>query len=272
MRYIEEINGKRKGVFLVNLDYKRKSYHQFVKTIYRNAINEQLKGVFEKINSANSLEEIEAINMGLDSSIIKKTMLKTYEIVGSAFAKETVQNLVGVKKDITVEDKYTLIMRNFIEKYGAERITWITHTTKENYIKICKNIVQNAIKDGISITDTRKAIMKSIGYDTVYRAERIARTEIVSASNRGSLEGAKSTGLNINKVWIAKMTNRTRHSHKELDGQVVGINEPFMANIYINDDENRKEGKEKLYYPGDINGSAGNVINCSCTQGYKRIL
>ena len=44
-----------------------------------------------------------------------------------------------------------------------------------------------------------------------------------------------------------------RPGHAEADGQEVKIDEPFIVD------------GESLMYPGDVTGSASNVINCRCT-------
>ena len=88
---------------------------------------------------------------------------------------------------------------------------------------------------------------------TGYRAERIARTETISAANAGAIEGYRQTGLVQKKEWIAADDERTREWHAAADGQTVGLDEPFIV-----------EG-EALDFPGDPNGSPENIINCRCT-------
>ena len=56
------------------------------------------------------------------------------------------------------------------------------------------------------------------------------------------------------KEWVSVDDNRTREAHHHADGQVVPLDEPFIVD------------GEELMYPGDINGSASNVINCRCTM------
>jgi hypothetical protein len=92
------------------------------------------------------------------------------------------------------------------------------------------------------------------------RAERIARTEIVSASNLGSIEAARSTGLNLQKNWLSTRDARTREAHASVDGQVAELNGYFIVM------------GEELSYPGDIRGSAGNVISCRCSVTYTEVV
>ena len=73
------------------------------------------------------------------------------------------------------------------------------------------------------------------------------------ASNAGTLETFVDWGVK-EKEWLSTKDDRVRIEHLEVDGQVVPIDEPFIV------------GGEELMYPGDASGSAGNVINCRCTE------
>lgn len=88
---------------------------------------------------------------------------------------------------------------------------------------------------------------------TGYRAERIARTETISAANAGTIEGYRQTGLVQKKQWLAADDERTREWHAAADGQIVDLDGPFIV------------GGESLDFPGDPNGSPENIINCRCT-------
>lgn len=88
------------------------------------------------------------------------------------------------------------------------------------------------------------------------RASTIARTEVISASNAGAIEGSRAiadeTGI-VAKQWLATMDARTRESHADADGQIVGLDESFDV------------GGESLDYPGDGAGSPAATANCRCT-------
>ncbi|MFC4060236.1 phage minor head protein [Planomonospora corallina] len=88
------------------------------------------------------------------------------------------------------------------------------------------------------------------------RAERIARTEVVSVWNRASLDAAMGLPDGARpayKTWLATADERTRPAHWEADGFTVPLAAPFMV------------AGEPLLYPGDPAGSPAVVINCRCT-------
>lgn len=84
-----------------------------------------------------------------------------------------------------------------------------------------------------------------------YRREVIARTESLSASNRGSWELYK--GWNApKKEWLATLDGRVRDTHAAADGQIRLIDEPFDV------------GGSKMQHPGDKNAPVGEIANCRC--------
>ena len=83
-----------------------------------------------------------------------------------------------------------------------------------------------------------------------YRVETIARTETMRASNAGADALYKDWGVK-RREWLATMDNRTRDTHREVNGQVRGMNEPFIV------------GGSPMMRPGD--GPIGEVANCRCT-------
>ena len=85
-------------------------------------------------------------------------------------------------------------------------------------------------------------------------AIRIARTEGHRIQNEAALDGqhgAKKKGADIVKRWDSTLDGRTRDEHRECDGQIREIDEPFDV------------GGEKMQAPG-VGGSAKNVCNCRC--------
>jgi SPP1 gp7 family putative phage head morphogenesis protein len=88
------------------------------------------------------------------------------------------------------------------------------------------------------------------------RAETVARTEIISASNAGALDEIMSTGVIAKKTWLATKDDRTREAHRKANGQTVSVNNVFIV------------CGEALAFPGDPQGEPGCVINCRCTMTF----
>ena len=90
-----------------------------------------------------------------------------------------------------------------------------------------------------------------------FRREMIARTETIRSSNSATDALFREWNVPM-KEWIATPDARTRPAHQV--GAMWG-QDPLTAaaggTFHV--------GGEALRYPGDPNGSPGNVINCRCT-------
>lgn len=88
------------------------------------------------------------------------------------------------------------------------------------------------------------------------RARTIAVTEVNGAVNAGSFSAAsaveRDTGRRVLKRWKSVHDPKVRHTHREADGQLRLVSEPFIV------------GGFPLLYPGDKNGPPEEVINCRC--------
>lgn len=123
----------------------------------------------------------------------------------------------------------------------------------------------DVVMDGnYSIPKFVEALEESFAFSK-QRAERIARTEVISASRAGQYHGDMQSGLVIGKKWMAANQERTRDGHRGANGQVVAFDEPFLV-------ANANGQLEPLLFPGDtsLGCSASNIVNCRCW--YKRIL
>lgn len=86
-------------------------------------------------------------------------------------------------------------------------------------------------------------------------AVRTARTAVTGAENAGrvhSYKRAKDMGIKLQKEWLATLDGRTRHSHRQLDGQKIP-------------NEEGAKFDNGCRYPGDPQGRYDEICNCRCT-------
>ena len=86
-------------------------------------------------------------------------------------------------------------------------------------------------------------------------AVRTARTAVTGAENAGrvhSYKRAKDMGIKLQKEWLATLDVRTRHSHRQLDGQKIP-------------NEEGAKFDNGCRYPGDPQGRYDEICNCRCT-------
>jgi hypothetical protein len=110
---------------------------------------------------------------------------------------------------------------------------------------------------GEGIGSLRKRVQDVTGL-TRARAEALARTEVIGASNMGADARVRAMGADAPpyKQWLSTMDGRTRRTHVRADGQVVLFDQRFEV------------GGSYLRVPGDPLGPAAEVINCRCTTLY----
>jgi len=258
-----------KGATVRQIEIRRSKHFKSAKRYALNALKKDYTKFLEQVKNAQSVEGIVDVieSVSLDARVTKRAIESIYVDTGKDFANWTVDNLQGNQKKSS--DYFDDYMRRYVEERTGEKIKSITTTTRTRAIAIAKKVVAQGLEQGLSI-DNIAAMLKQRYYnDALYRSVRIARTEVIAASNAGSLHGALSTGLAIKKVWLATKTGHTRESHMLMDRKAVDMQEYFDVPIISN--SGIVEGSEKLMHPGDPKGSAGNVINCRCTVVYERI-
>jgi hypothetical protein len=84
---------------------------------------------------------------------------------------------------------------------------------------------------------------------------RSARTMVTSAQNGGRMDAMHrlaDKGVEMQKMWIATLDSRTRHWHRQMDGQRKPLDKPFVSDIGT------------IMYPADPNAHPANVYNCRC--------
>lgn len=122
--------------------------------------------------------------------------------------------------------------------------------------------VQQQITEGLNLGESVAQVAARVQAATGVsegRALTIARTEMHMANEAGSLDQAMFVDPDATKEWLATDDNRTRPSHRAVNGKKVKISEPFRV------------GNSLLMAPGVPLGDAGDpgeVISCRCSTAY----
>jgi hypothetical protein len=192
-------------------------------------------------------------------------MERAYRIVwsrvGNDFAKRTARQIEAENKRITAtENDYRDSLMAYLTAIGAERVVNVNQTT----IDKLRAIITNAVNQGKSIPETVRLIQSDFNFMAQYRAERIARTEIIGASNRGAMEAAQATGLTLKKIWISTRDDRTREGHLVMDGVEADMDGSFNV-------PSEEGGWDSMDSPGDLNAPVGQIVQCRCTIAFKQV-
>ena len=119
--------------------------------------------------------------------------------------------------------------------------------------------ITSAVTQGILQGESIDKIAKRLGKVTDMdrnAAIRNARTYTTAAENGGridSYERANKQGIQVNKMWMATLDDRTRYEHRHLDGVSIPNDEAFEIDGY------------KIDYPGDPDAEPEMIYNCRCT-------
>lgn len=125
--------------------------------------------------------------------------------------------------------------------------------------------VEAAIRDGkpLSRETVDKLVSRYRDAALKWRGDNIARTEAMQALNASELEATRQAvdigavaEENVKREWDDAGDGRVRPSHRALNGQRVGLNEPFVSPVT----------KARMMHPGDtsLGAPTREVAMCRC--------
>ena len=185
---------------------------------------------------------------GGPEAIIPLAVLRAMKNDGTTIVRK--QEPIGEFRDLWLEE-----IRAWLGSNGTIRQLGILDTTTRGVRKV----IADGIGEGLATRTIAKRIQEFSEVRVAGRARLIAQTEVISASNLGSVAAANATGLPLKKEWIATADERVRDAHADADGQVVeGTDGAFSID------------GEELLFPGDtsLGATGANIFNCRCTVGY----
>lgn len=164
------------------------------------------------------------------------------------------------------DDLLARFIEEFIEQFGAQKVQQILETTRRQIMEV----IRSGQREGLGVEQIAKALREAIPEFSRVRARVIARTETHASSQYGQMRTAMQSTRPLVKMWNSVEDARTRsildddnYDHRIMDGQRVAMEQPFMVPTAFGT-------REPLMYPGDPNGTAGNVINCRCSVTFRR--
>jgi len=246
----------------INTERQRSRYYKASRSIVRRALKTYEKQFIEDIRKCTTLAQMKSVaERPLRKDETEKAIVKVWVPVSKQFGEYTFRALMPAQKAINfgrsnpiTEDYWFAWVEKLLKGSLGQRITLIIETTRDVFISVVDRIAYAGFEEGKSIQKIAAEMMKDLDITQRFRAERIARTEVIGASNMSSQAGAQSTGLELDKEWISYIDDSTRESHIALNGAKVDMNDEFSNGLEV---------------PGDPSGEAEEVINCRCTVGYS---
>ncbi|PTL14778.1 phage head morphogenesis protein [Staphylococcus haemolyticus] len=131
---------------------------------------------------------------------------------------------------------------------------------RDEVLKKIRIHITQGIMSGEGYSKIAKSLRDDIGM-TKAQSLRVARTEAGRAMSQAGLDSAKvakDNGMKMKKRWSATKDNRTRDTHRHLDGQSVDIDDNFRSSGCV--------GPAPHLFVGVA--SAKENINCRCKLLY----
>ena len=235
------------------IDRKRASYIKYAKTEFSRALKTQANEYLDKVKQSGLSAEY-----SISRAPMENAFFNVYSRVMKQFAKDTYSQFT--QKALKTEINWDEWVARWFEGNTTDLIGGIDTYTQNGI----RSVAYRAIVDGLGIREFQNNLF-DLYQISERRAELIGRTEIIRASNAGSLMGAQETGFPMQKFWLATRDNRTR-----------GLNPEDLFDHYSMDedkgiplDQAFNVSGEQLQHPGDRAGSPGNTINCRCTMTYQ---
>lgn len=208
---------------------------------YQEALKKQLEGILDNLQS----EEFTSI-----ADYLQKSYHDGYVGVMYDLTKQGIPLIIPINQEQVVKALQTdsKLSKGLYARLG-EDISYLKRSIRAE--------LSRGIANGSTWNEIAGKIAKGMNspFNTsINNAIRIARTEGHRIQQSAALDAqyrAKEKGADIVKQWDSTLDNRTRPHHRQLDGQIREIDEPFDV------------GGEKMQAPG-VGGSARNVCNCRC--------
>lgn len=167
---------------------------------------------------------------------------------------------IGLAFEKLLGADYRWVQRPFVTAYLAEVRNRLVRVPEEVY-----DLVAGEVAKGVNLGESIPKLAARV--DNVLsttaserwpnRATVIARTETIGALNAGRADAFQAVATDSDEelfsFWLATDDNRTRHTHREAEGQRVPVGTPFQV------------GGHQLRFPGDPLGPPQEVIQCRCT-------
>lgn len=167
-----------------------------------------------------------------------------------------------IEQDARIDTNFVIYDRQTVERLIRDKPDLLPMTAKVDIpedMRWNKKKINNAITQGVLLGESIPDISKRLASVTDMNrnaAVRNARTMTTSAENGGRIDSykrAQDMGIKLTQEWLATNDNRTRHEHRELNGQERKVGEPFKVDGY------------EIRFPADPTAPPYLVYNCRCT-------
>ena len=188
-----------------------------LKVMWREQENEALKSLETTIDRNHKLLDIEKVKKSYGDAMIPVMTQVLTDFM------EQGQNLVSPKVPHKAWPNKAILPQTALD-WLKTRIGWAaTQVGGETEAQLAQALI-NGFNNGESMDQIARRIIEVFDGFTTIRAERIARTEIMMASNQGAKEGYRSVGVE-KMEWMTARDDRTCPICQPMDGEIFAIDD-----------------------------------------------
>lgn len=245
----------------------QRQYETRAYTIFRKALLATANRI--PINNLTYQNYKQVIALNIHTSAIEQAYIDVYTIIGIIHGNRVGR---GINRELKDYSKPL-----FNEYFQNTIIDWVRENCGLNIISVSETLskriialVEQSASENLTLDEMQRFIRNNLNSASLSRYEvlRIARTEVGAAANHAALVSGETSEIVLEKVWISSHNARTRRKpqdqfdHYNMNGVSVEQNEKFVM-----------PGKggiiDRIDFPCDPNGSAGNIIQCRCAVALR---
>jgi hypothetical protein len=229
------------------------------KQIFHSAIRKQYEQAVSIIQTVDLMQIDDAISGGLSRDPVESAYPGYY--ASAADIAQMWRDYHNRKKadEPVYYAKFQHSLRNYGTQLARVRAQSITSTTEEQIIRVSSAAIKQGFELGLGVDEIRDMVLEEVNQQfqniTTARAQLIAQTEMIAASNQAAMDGTRSLGEPFKKFWSTSGKGNSRDSHIEAENDSIAVggydeNEPFING---------------LLFPGDPTAPPEEICNCHCT-------
>lgn len=158
------------------------------------------------------------------STWVKQWIATLMPFIRTVIAQEgsRVLDEIGVYGSLSLATRTAL---EFLDKNGLKLVKEISQTTQDEL----KEKLKVGLAEGLGIGELKKIVQSVFKDASGERAEMIARTEIIRATNFAANEAyLQAKGVVVRKEWLAERDERTCPFCIEIDGKTISVEKTFF--------------------------------------------
>ncbi len=204
-----------------------KAFITSIKTIFETQKGEALNNLKQAVDRNAQLVDVKAF--------IQQYEEKLTPVLSQAMLDAIKQGMELIAlKNPHKADSVPSVLSKWATEWLKVRIAWAAAEVGEETESLLRQALITGFNAGESTDDIAKRVSQVFGDIADYRAQRIARTEIISASAQGSLTGYKESGV-VDKVqYYTAMDERTCEYCNNYHDQIYAIGNEIPIPLHPN--------------------------------------